>query len=528
MSAASSLPPSDGTPARVANCSTLVGATADAVTVLFSADAGPGLYLAYFMPFKTCEYNGGSCQYDAEVSYDSPSSCTAPATWPSQRSAVVVQATAEPLPEGSSPYNQYNTHELRATQAEIAAMPKFDLGHIVAADSFANVTPAANGVPMAWVARSSSDRQSYRAVLAPNEHHTFQISVAATTQPLLVRSYAAPGLPSGWQLNCFNLEGIDAWGNPWQPTTPPLVQVNRTLPLWFGKKVAWCELWSESDGRTHFALQPLLSTTPPGLIVPSNATSGTVTQFSVTVTLTTVGGQTPHSFAVNVTITVSGAVLPDGGDGDLWRGTRLHWINGNDARTGPLPAPYGPLRVDPVSRMLYASFVTVQLAPSGLPLQITTNATGVALPALSPSGVTVALGLPIQPNSCQLTFVAVSTVSASWQAQCAAPAMVINGSMDFTGFLDYHIHAVAPKPAAPLQLRWQASSSAAVFGMGFGSQASTLGTLGGTMLPDWLVLDFGTPRAFDGVGGEGGWKKWKEMGAENVIGNLCLCPTSPF
>ena len=34
----------------------------------FNADAGSGSYYVYYLPFSTCEYSGGSCEYSANVS----------------------------------------------------------------------------------------------------------------------------------------------------------------------------------------------------------------------------------------------------------------------------------------------------------------------------------------------------------------------------------------------------------------------------------------------------------------------------
>ena len=41
-------------------------ATLDESTFFFDASSGPGVYFIYYMPFHTCEYAGGPCEYNAQ------------------------------------------------------------------------------------------------------------------------------------------------------------------------------------------------------------------------------------------------------------------------------------------------------------------------------------------------------------------------------------------------------------------------------------------------------------------------------
>jgi hypothetical protein len=56
---------------------------------------------------------------------------------------------------------------------------------------------------------------------------------------------------------------------------------------------------------------------------------------------------TPYTVHVAIRLTVAGPVVPNGGDDDPTRGTRLHWLNSRagSGDDGTLPAPFTPLEV---------------------------------------------------------------------------------------------------------------------------------------------------------------------------------------
>ena len=47
---------------------------------------------------------------------------------------------------------------------------------------------------------------------------------------------------------------------------------------------------------------------------------------------------------LTVSVNVSGPAVPRGGDDDILRNTRLHWLNADTGRSGAIPAPFGPVR----------------------------------------------------------------------------------------------------------------------------------------------------------------------------------------
>lgn len=225
------------------HCATLT-ADGDAATLLFSADAGPGDYLVYYLPFRTCEFASGACTYNAVATYDTPSHCRDPSSWVNTtHTALAKNTTVCPLSEGRSPFDAFTPEELRATATECAAWwgaagAVLPGGALVAAavvgDNGRGIA-LAPGIPAAWAQRPPSQLRTYVTALAPGERHTLVVGVAALSGPLLVRGYTvAPSLPSGWLVTCFNLEGTSAGGEAWTRNVAS-VPANWTLPLWFGK-----------------------------------------------------------------------------------------------------------------------------------------------------------------------------------------------------------------------------------------------------------------------------------------------------
>lgn len=96
-----------------------------------------------------------------------------------------------------------------------------------------------------------------------------------------------------------------------------------------------------------------------GLTPAEAATPGTV---NTTLTILYDDGTANRTANVTLSVTVAGNALPAGGDGDLTRNTRLHWLNSDVGREGPLPAPYTALSTVATTRTVYGAFVTLQVS----------------------------------------------------------------------------------------------------------------------------------------------------------------------
>ncbi len=73
----------------------------------------------------------------------------------------------------------------------------------------------------------------------------------------------------------------------------------------------------------------------------------------------------PAQIQVQLYFTVAGPPLPDGGDSDITRGTRLTWINSQAALDGDPTYPYGPMSVRAERNTVETKFTSVVVGISG-------------------------------------------------------------------------------------------------------------------------------------------------------------------
>ena len=91
----------------------------------------------------------------------------------------------------------------------------------------------------------------------------------------------------------MNTGGVDFWGRDYTVDNVAVAH-GEVLPLWIA------------------------------VVIPPNAAAGT---YAGTATVTFKSNHTSGSATVGITLTVAGPFLPNGGDDDLDRGTRLHWFD---------------------------------------------------------------------------------------------------------------------------------------------------------------------------------------------------------
>ena len=132
--------------------------SATAATFTFTADLGAAPYYLYYLPFSTCEYSGGSCQYSADVSY-SPRAHCADAPWWGGSAPPPAPAAAATY-EAVSDFDAFTDMETPMSAAEFA-------GFLAAA---AAVAPPPLGALLIAERANSSARlwgASYVAAAAP-------------------------------------------------------------------------------------------------------------------------------------------------------------------------------------------------------------------------------------------------------------------------------------------------------------------------------------------------------------------------
>lgn len=86
-------------------------------TFAFASDGSPSFYL-YYLPFSTCEYAGGGCQYDADATYDARSHCSDAPWWPAGTPLLAPTAVAY---ESGTAFDAFTDMERPMSAAEFAA-----------------------------------------------------------------------------------------------------------------------------------------------------------------------------------------------------------------------------------------------------------------------------------------------------------------------------------------------------------------------------------------------------------------------
>jgi hypothetical protein len=109
-------------------------------TFIFSADVGDGPYYLYYLPFTTCEYTNGNCQYNADVTYDQRTHCKDVPWWP--QGAQLLSASAVSY-EASTDFDAYTDMERPMSPSEFNifmtnASPQPPLGALLIAENSEN------------------------------------------------------------------------------------------------------------------------------------------------------------------------------------------------------------------------------------------------------------------------------------------------------------------------------------------------------------------------------------------------------
>ena len=193
-------------------------------------------------------------------------------------------------------------------------------------------------LPLRWIRKGPGDE--LRGEALRGEYYAFQVGLYAAGGPIngLAVDYSplVPGqgkpIPAS-ALTCFNLGGTDWLGRQFEK--PFVVERGRVGVLWFGVQVPAEAAPGEYRGQV--ALRP---------------------------------GGAPET-AVRLVLKVADRVIEDAGDNELWRQSRLRWLNSTIGLDDEVVAPYVPLEVRGSSVRCLGR--EVRFGPNGLPASIHSN-----------------------------------------------------------------------------------------------------------------------------------------------------------
>lgn len=403
---------------------TRISATSEEGEIVFSASDGPGLYHAYYMPFVTCEY--GACEYGASANYDrtaQPRSCNDTSAW---INAPPTNATIGDL-QSRTAFDAWTEMELAATAAQTDALLQHAAadGVLLVVEDRTRPVRMVRHLPQLWHARlkahGGDSLATFRGNARPGEAYTFQVALYASRQNITISHVVYSSELQALSPSCMNLEGSDYWGRPYIPS-----EVARTVP--------------QGEVRSFY----IAGTIP-------NSTSGPHT-IEGTVTLVGVDGV---QYSATASIAVSGGLIDNGGDDEIWRNTRVQWLNSQIGLIGStLPPPFTPIDFGMGSSARTISLLgkSVTVGADGLLARV-----DVASDPNSPEKPTTALAAPVRfdilvggkPIKMSIDIPAKLSSDAhrrsvSWESKwtqassgSGALSAQVSASLDFSGYADY-------------------------------------------------------------------------------------------
>jgi len=311
--------------------------------IVFQPATAPGTYEVYYLP-----YNPGKGNFDDAGTYFAPSN-TADLEWLKRnhlQAELIHSGDWNKLPaaevtefQARNDFNRFDPMEICATSAEVRALLEKNPGadYLLFTEDRKFPIRMMEHLPLKWI--DEGPHYSFTGNAQPGEYYVFQIGVWAARKPLnnvkltmadLVSSNGAR-IPAK-ELTCINLSGTDWLGRPMTKVFD--VSAGAVRAMWVGLQVPKTAKGVYSGELTFAA-----------------------------------AGLAAHKIPVR--IEVSGSMVKNNGDDDLWRLSRLRWLNSTLGIDDEVIPPFTPLhkkanRIDLVGR-------TIKYDPTGLPSSIKSN-----------------------------------------------------------------------------------------------------------------------------------------------------------
>lgn len=316
--------------------------------LLFRPVTAPGDYFVYYLPYQT----EGSWYFPTTV-YLSPTN-TASAAWVEACRPLVERlrtGDTAGLPsarvlefQAINAFHRFDPMEVVASHEEVDALlaAHLDRPCLLFPEDRQHPIRMTDALPLRWV--QDGPRTSFTGEACRGEFYAFQLGLYAARQTVEavavefsdLKSAAGATIPAA-ALRCVNLGRTDWLGRPMHKlVTAPQGKVQ---PLWFGVAVPRDTAPGAYEGKLTLRARNLPAT------------------------------------PVSLTLNVSGQVLEDAGDADLWRQSRLRWLDSTIGLDEEVFAPYTPVRVSERDRAVSLLGRAVRLADSGLLSSITSTFT---------------------------------------------------------------------------------------------------------------------------------------------------------
>lgn len=266
-----------------------------------------------------------------------------------------------------------------------------------------------DNIPFRWLSQLQGNI-NFKGSAQPNEYYVFQLSLWAAKERVLKVKYTATDFVSGSNkissksVTCFNLEGVDPYGEVFTKTIN--VDKDQVQTLWFGvdipkgqKKGVYkgCITLSDADGNKRF---------------------------------------------IPIEIAVSGKDLEERGDTETWRHSRLRWLNSTRGISDKPTFPYTDVINKGEIIQIYGRSVEVD-KHTGLPSQINSWSHNLFS---SPMGFVIETKNGIKKLKLTLVADRLSRGKSSkkWIAEDDDLKLILNADFEYDGWGNY-VYKLLPK-----------------------------------------------------------------------------------
>lgn len=375
-------------------------------TLPFAVRSGgtKGTYYFYYLPYQVQKgygfYSGGYLPKENEPD----------AAWQAQGVSTLKSTRAKVVRvESRQAFDSFYPMEVAATAREkenYINRHKAPL-YLFAEDRRFPIRMRSN-LPTKWLA----DKQGklFRGEAAPNEYYTFQIGLWTAVNQADKIAYRASSLKCGREIipataiTCFNVEGTDPYGKAFKKEVN--VPKGEVQALWFG------------------------------IDIPDGQKEGIYTG---TITLSDAGGA---QSSIPLSIRIAGKALPDRGDSELWRCSRLRWLNSTLGIADTPTAPYTAMTVNENRIGCLGRSITIDEG-TGLPAQIRSWNNDVLSSPIE-FVIQTAGGVKSLKAVPELTERTEGHVAGNWKAEDEDMTVSCKAIMEFDGWINY-IYTITPK-----------------------------------------------------------------------------------
>lgn len=314
-------------------------------------------------------------------------------------------------------------------------------------------------VPEKWM--SCRQGSEFIGETAPNEYYPFQVGIWAAKGNVRKLGYEVTDLQCGEEsipasaITCFNVEGTDPYGMAFQKELN--VPQGEVQALWFGVDIPFGQKGGIYKGKVT--------------VKDADGIAG----------------------VVPVSIHISGQPLADRGDSELWRQSRLRWLNSTMGIADTPTHPYTAMTMEGNLVGCLGRMVTVDEV-TGLPAQIQSWGNDVLSAPVqfiirTAGGIKELKGTPLLAEQTE------GHISGSWKAEDDELSVSCRAVMEFDGWMNY-VYTILPKKQLQVEdirllLSVKKEVGAYFLGMGLPGQETPQEYEGKWDAPEKTVNNFG-------------------------------------